>query len=103
MNKKWNNTILNCDAHSSFEGVSSDHRIVTSKIRRSLRRNTPRTTTVHYDWSLLNKSDIRDKYALTHRKQFNELQEITETHTSNDEDENFVNAPIRNISRMHTN
>ena len=30
-NKKWNNRALNCDAYSSFEGVSSDHRIVTTK------------------------------------------------------------------------
>ena len=23
--KKWNNTSLNCEAHSSFESLSSDH------------------------------------------------------------------------------
>ena len=58
INKKWNNS-----AYSSFEGVSSDHWIVMAKIRLSLRRNAARTTTtVHYDWSLLNNRDIRDKY-----------------------------------------
>ena len=31
INKKWNNIALNCEAYSSFEGVSSDHRIVTAK------------------------------------------------------------------------
>ena len=36
INKKWNNSALNCEAYSSFEGVSSDHRIVTAKIRLSL-------------------------------------------------------------------
>ena len=40
MNKKWNNSALICEAYSSFEGVSSDHRIVTAKIRLSLQRNT---------------------------------------------------------------
>ena len=39
INKKWNNRTLNCEAYSSFEGASSDHRIVTAKIRLSLRRN----------------------------------------------------------------
>ena len=34
--KKWNNCTLNCEAYSSFEGVSSDHWIVTAKIRTSL-------------------------------------------------------------------
>ena len=73
---------MNCEAYSSFEGVSSDHRIVTAKIRLSLRRNTTRTTTsVHYDWFLLNNRDIREKYALTLRNKFDALQEKTETHS----------------------
>ena len=64
INKKWNN----CEAYSLFEGVSSDHRIVTTKIRLSLRNNTTRTTTtVQYDWALLNNRDIRDKYAIALR------------------------------------
>ena len=41
LNKKWNNSAMNCEAYSSFEGVSSDHRIVTSKIRLSQRKKTP--------------------------------------------------------------
>ena len=62
--------------------------VLRSPIRLSLRSNTIRsTTTVHYDWSLLNNRDIRDRYALT-------LQEKTETHTPNDEYENFVNAHL---------
>ena len=66
INKKWNNSALNCEAYSSFDGVSSDHRIVTAKIRLSLRRKAAWITTiVHSDWSLLNNRDIRDKYTLT--------------------------------------
>ena len=49
INKKWNNSALNYEAFSSFEGVSSDHRFVTAKIRLRMRA----TTTVHYDWSRL--------------------------------------------------
>ena len=30
INKKWNNSSLNSEAYSSFERVSSDHRIVTA-------------------------------------------------------------------------
>ena len=63
--KKWNNSALNCEAFSSFEGVSTNHWIVTAKIRLSLRKNDTRTTTTnHYDWALLNNKDIRDKYTL---------------------------------------
>ena len=95
MNKKWNNSALNCEAYSSFDGVSSDHRIVTAKIQLSLQRNT---TTVHYDCSLLNNRDIGDKYALTLRNKFDALQEKSETHTPNDEYENFVNAHLEVIA-----
>ena len=38
INRKWKNSAMNCEAYSSFEGVSSDHRIVTAKVRLSLRK-----------------------------------------------------------------
>ena len=79
INKKWKNSAMNCEAYSSFEGVSTDHRIVTAKIRLSLRKNAKRTaTTKHYDWALLNNKDIRDKYVLELRNRFETLQEKTE-------------------------
>ena len=93
INKKWKNSALNCEAYSSFEGVSTDHRIVTAKIRLSLRKNAKRTaTTKYYDWALLNNRDIRDKYVLELRNRFETLQEKTEKTTPNDEYENCVNV-----------
>ena len=75
--------------------MSSDHRIVTAKIRLSLLKNDTRTTTTkHYDWALLNNKDIRDKYTLALRNKYNALQEQTETSTPNEEYENFVNAHL---------
>ena len=63
INKKWKNSAMNCEAYSSFGGVSTDHRIVTAKIRLSLRKNDKRTaTTKHYDWALLSNRNIIDKY-----------------------------------------
>ena len=86
---------MNCEAYSSFEGVSSDNRIFTAKIRLSLRKNAKRTaTTKHYDWALLNNWDIRDKYVLELRNRFETLQEKTEKSTPNDEYETFVNAHL---------
>ena len=85
---------MNCETYSSSEDVSPDHRILTAMIRLSLRRNVARTTTVHYDWSLLNNRDIRDKYTLTLRDKFDALWEISETPTPNGECENFVNAHL---------
>ena len=95
INKKWKNSAMNCEAYSSFEGVSTDHRIVTAKIRLNLRKNAKRTAiTKHYDWALFNHKDIRDKYVLELRNRFETLQEKTEKSTPNDEYENFVNAHL---------
>ena len=86
---------MNCEAYSSFVGVSSDHRIVMAKIRLSLRKNGTRTTnTIPYDWALLNNKDIRDKYVIALGNKFNALQEKTETRTPNDEYENLINAHL---------
>ena len=93
---------MNCEAYSSFEGVSSDHRIVTIKIRLSLGRNAAKTTTTeHYDCSLLNNRDTRDNYTITQRNKFNALLEISEKPTPNDEYENFVNAHLECMQTKH--
>ena len=95
INRKWKNSAMNCEAYSSFEGASSDHRIVTAKVRLSLRKNaTRKATTKHYDWALLNNRDIRDKYALELWNRFEALQEKAEKGTPNDEYENFVEAHL---------
>ena len=92
---------MNCEAYSSFEGVSSDHQIVTAKLRLSLPKNATRTaTTKHYDWALLNNRDIRDKYALELRNRFETLQGKTEKGTPNDEYENFVDAHLVSASKF---
>ena len=76
INRKWKNSAKNCEAYSSFEGVSSDHRIVTAKVGLSLRKNaTRKATTKHYDWALLNNRDIRYKYVLELRNRFEALQD----------------------------
>ena len=91
---------MNCEAYSSFEGVYTDHRIVTAKIRLSQRKNAKRTaTTKHYDWALLNNRDIRDKNVLELRNRFETLQEKTGKSTPNDEYENFVNAHLESAAK----
>ena len=48
INKKWKNSVMNCEAYSSFEIVFSDHRIVMAKLRLSLRKNATRTATTKH-------------------------------------------------------
>ena len=80
MNKKCIHSGLNCEAYSSFEGMSSDHRIVTANIHLCQRRNAAQTNkTAHYGLSLFNNRDVIDKYTITLRNKFNAVQEISET------------------------
>ena len=45
------NSAQNCEAYNSFEGVSSDHRILTAKFQLSLRTNKKSNNPKSgYDW-----------------------------------------------------
>ena len=49
--KKWVNSAVNCAVYSSLEGVSVYQKIVTAKIRWSLRRNKRQIVkSTRYDW-----------------------------------------------------
>ena len=50
--------------------------------------------TPRYDGSSLTNRDICHKYSVTVRNKIDTLQELSETHTPNDEYEKFVNAAI---------
>ena len=103
INKKWNNSALNCETYSSFEGVSTDHRTVTAKIRLSQRKNATRTSTVHYDWALLDNRDIRDKYTSAHRKKYDALQEQKKNTHCEWRIWEFRQRPPRSGSGIHSN
>ena len=82
INKKLMNSALNCEVYSSFEGLSSDHRIVTAKIHPSLRKNkTQIAKTARYGWPSLKNKDFSNRYTVVVRNKFDALQEISETHT----------------------
>ena len=79
--KKWIYCALNCETYSTFQGASSDHRIVTVKIHVSLYRIPTQTTkTMHSDWSLLNNRDISNKYTIWLTNKFNALPQRYQKH-----------------------
>ena len=56
INQKWKNSVKNVEAYSSFSSIGSDHRVVTARLKLSLRtgRSPPRRKA--YEWGVL-KSD----------------------------------------------
>ena len=81
VNRKWINSLMNCEAYSTFEGVSSDHRIVSAKIRLSLRANKP-------------KAASSPRCTITVRNRFDNHQKDTGDHTPNSTYDKFVTAHI---------
>ena len=53
MNNKWKSSVLNVEPYSSFTSIDSDHRIVTARIRLSLRAPKQLPPKKRYDWKLL--------------------------------------------------
>ena len=78
---------MNCEAYSTFEAVSSDHCIVSAKIRLSLRAKKPKAVCIPlYDWqTLLSIDDIRIRYTITVRN-------IFVHHTRNSTYDNFITS-----------
>ena len=81
INSKWKNSLRNCQAYSSFASVGSDHRILSAKLRLSLRSKAVTPRKENYDWSLL-KSDqvLQNRYSIQLHNRFSILQnELTDT------------------------
>ena len=95
VNKKWINSVQNCEAYNSFEGVSSDHRIVSKKVQLSLRANKKKSSRKPpFDWKQLSSNaDIRNKFTITLQNRFSQLQnEDNDNINPNNTYINFMNA-----------
>ena len=75
INKKWQYSARDCSAFNSFISVGSDHRIVTAKLRLSLRAPKSKTKRVDkYDWNKFRvDSDLQQSYAVEVHNQFSIL------------------------------
>ena len=76
VNKKWQNTVRNCEAYNTFCLIGSDHRIVTAELKLKLKlratKNLKKKT--KYNWNCLIKDkDIKEKYNIEVRNRFEVL------------------------------
>ena len=74
INRKWLNSIMNCEAYSSFDSMNSDHRIVTSQIRLSVRASKPKRRTNVYCWDALrNDEEIHSRFSVAVKNKYEAL------------------------------
>ena len=94
INKKWVNSAKNCEAYNSFEGVFTDHRIVTANLKVSFRTNKKKSyTSTRYQWSQLTTDPhTRDRFATTLNNRFDTLNDLSNDDTPNSIYQNFIEA-----------
>ena len=94
INNKWKNSALNCEAYSTSCTVGSDHRIVTAKVRLSLRQSKSSSKkNIRYDWNLLlTNNNIKDRYTVEVRNQYQALQDLEGNEDANKVYENIMSA-----------
>ena len=73
INKKWLNSGRNCKAYHSLESISADLRIVSLRIKLSLRANKKKSyRKITYNWEhLINNEDLLNQFSTSLRNRYN--------------------------------
>ena len=89
INRKWKNSVKNCEAYSSFSSIGSDHRVVTAKLKLSLRtsKTPPREM---WDWTALRNKTTNDKYTIEVKNRFSVL--CTDEESATERYDHFIEA-----------
>ena len=73
INKKWKNSVKNCEAFITFSSMGSDHRVLTAKIKLSLRKCCSPPRKPNYDWSILKDTGISNLYSVSVQNRYQAL------------------------------
>ena len=94
LNKKWINSALNCEAYNTFEGVSTDHRIVSGTFQLSLRATKKKSlATPPFDWKQMKYDNhLKERFCLTLNNRFEALINETVSPTTDQQYTAFVKA-----------
>ena len=110
VNKKWKNTVKDCEAYNTFASMGSDHRIVTAKLKLSLRTSKAPPRKINYDWTVLRNVELSDLYTVSIKNKYASLckdnESITETYahliTANKETAKELLPLKKKIKRQRT-
>ena len=82
INKKWRNSIKNTEAYNFYSSVGSDHRVLLSTIKLSLRTSKTPPRQKMYEWSVLqHDNDLQHQYSIAVTNRFSSLCMETDTIT----------------------
>ena len=80
INKKWRKSVKNVEAYSSFSSMGSDHRILTTNVKLSLRTSKTPPKSKPFDWWAFKQDiDLQELYSVTVKNKYQVLcVELTE-------------------------
>ena len=73
VNKKWKNSVHNCEAYNTMSSIGSDHRIVCAKLKLSLRKRKALSQQINYDWSALKCENLQQQYTIKINNRYQSL------------------------------
>jgi len=80
--RKWKNTVKNVEAYNTFASNGSDHRVLTARLKLSLRAGKQPPRKVNYDWKALKDPKLQQQYTVGVRNRYAALctgnQDMTE-------------------------
>ena len=92
INRKWKNSLKDCEAYSSFASVRSDHRVLSAKLRLSLRTKAATSKRENYDWSVLKSNErLQELYSVQLHNRYLALQN-EDTDSITDKYQHFITA-----------
>lgn len=69
--KKWKNCVKNTEPYNFFSSLGSDHRVVVSDVKLSLRKSKAPPRRVLYDWDTFKRDDdLQGQYAVEVRNRY---------------------------------
>ena len=91
--KKWKNSVKNTEACNSFSSIGSDHRVVVSKVKLSLRKKQHLPQAIKYDFQpLKTDSQLQEDYAVEVSNSFSALASEMDSNTATIRYEKFLEA-----------
>ena len=90
--RKWRNSLKNCEIYSSANSIGSDHRIITAKIKLSLRISKKKTPIPIYILSELKNKDKALEYGDIIIRRFRELNNLSENTDTSIMYEHLINS-----------
>ena len=73
VNKKWKNSVHNCEAYNTMSSIGSDQRIVCAKLKLSLSKRKALSQQINYDWSALKCDNLQQQYTIKINNRYQSL------------------------------